>query len=400
MANEQPAACPVAHDHVDRRKAAPLAAQNTVAKPGAHRVRKAEMARAVLRNPHALQAGVDAEELHIDNPEHFSVFFLDGMLHHKKRLAIAKFFSQKTVTTQHRPIMEKTTERLLNEFRRKGEARIDDMSFDLAASVVSEILGLTNSNHKDRVKRVARVLETSLKPKAPGLLGAFQNAYMMGAMMLFMYLDLMPAKRARMKQRKNDVISLMLDADYPDKALMIEALTYGSAGMTTTREFIVMASWYLFERPELRELYLNSDEQGQLNILLEILRLEPIASMLHRRVNEDMVSDGETLPSGELYAIDIRAANVDEEMVGACPFALDPERATRQRENGRYMSFGDGPHNCPGWQVAMHESRIFIDRMFRVPGIKLARAPDISWHPGVQGYELRNAIVTCDRIES
>jgi cytochrome P450 len=62
------------------------------------------------------------------------------------------------------------------------------------------------------------------------------------------------------------------------------------------------------------------------------------------------------------------------------------------------MSFGDGPHRCPGSQVALHESRIFLDRLFRLPGIKLASEPAIHWNAGVQSYELRGAVVTCDRV--
>ena len=119
--------------------------------------------------------------------------------------------------------------------------------------------------------------------------------------------------------------------------------------------------------------------------------------MLHRRVNAEMkLPDGTSAPPGGLYAIDIRAVNTDEAIVGSCPFALDPDRATRQKENGRYMTFGDGAHNCPGWQVALHESRIFLDRLMRIPGVRLKREPDMGWNPGVQGYELRNAIITCE----
>jgi cytochrome P450 len=61
------------------------------------------------------------------------------------------------------------------------------------------------------------------------------------------------------------------------------------------------------------------------------------------------------------------------------------------------MSFGDGPHHCPGWQVALHETRVFVDALLRVPGITLARAPDMQWNDVLMTYELRDAIVTCDR---
>jgi cytochrome P450 len=60
---------------------------------------------------------------------------------------------------------------------------------------------------------------------------------------------------------------------------------------------------------------------------------------------------------------------------------------------GSYMSFGDGPHRCPGSQVALHESRIFLDRLFRVPGLRLKNEPNVTWNAQIQGYELHGAVV-------
>ncbi len=160
-----------------------------------------------------------------------------------------------------------------------------------------------------------------------------------------------------------------------------------------------MAAWYLFEDEQLRERFLQGDMRDQMAILMEILRLEPVAAMIHRRVHEEVEGVEDTpLPEGELYGVDIRSANVDEEMVGECPFAVDPDRAKRVKDTGRYLSFGDGPHNCPGWQVALHETRIFLEHLFKVPGIKLERDPDISWNDQLKSYELRHAVVTCDPL--
>lgn len=399
MSNTEFAGCPV-KGNPDQRKSAPLAALNVKPDAGAQRIKNATLARAIMRSPESVQAGAGAESLHFDNPEHAPVFFLDGLPHRRKRLTIAKFLSPTTVTTQHREVMERTTEDLLTKLKHKGEGRLEDISFELAVAVVSKILGLTNSEQAARAKRIERAVRTSTKPKAHGLAGIVRAIKVAYFISMFWKLDVKPAKEARLKARQDDVISHLLDEGYSDKALLIECLTYGSAGMMTTREFIVMAAWYLFERPDLRERYLASDAPGQLAILMEILRLEPVAAMLHRRVNAEMTGPDGTLPAGGLYAIDIRAVNTDEALVGECPFAVDPDRAARQKENGRYMSFGDGGHNCPGYQVALHESRIFLDQLFRIPGIRLKHAPDMGWNPGVQGYELRNAIITCDRVPS
>lgn len=130
----------------------------------------------------------------------------------------------------------------------------------------------------------------------------------------------------------------------------------------------------------------------------EILRLEPVAALLLRRaLNQVLASGGKTIEQGALYAIDMRAANVDEAVTGECPFAIDPDRARRMKVVGSFMSFGDGPHRCLGSQVALHETRVFVDRLMRVPGIRLARAPTMTWLDALGSYELRSALVTCDR---
>jgi cytochrome P450 len=159
-----------------------------------------------------------------------------------------------------------------------------------------------------------------------------------------------------------------------------------------------MAAWHLFERDALRARFVAGNEEDQLAILDEILRMEPIASRLFRRTLEEMdVPELGTLPADTLIGIDIYAANADEAVTGACPLNLDPDRTQHGKAGGAMLSFGNGHHRCPGWQVAMHESRIFLDRLMKLPGIRLARAPDLGWADFTMSYELRNAIVACER---
>ncbi len=179
----------------------------------------------------------------------------------------------------------------------------------------------------------------------------------------------------------------MVRQNYSTKAMIIECLTYAGAGMVTTREFIVVCAWHLFDNATLRERFLAGDEREQFAILYEILRLEPVAAMLYRR-------DAEA--QDEVFALDIRAANTDEQVAGACPFSLDPDRAKRMKVEPSFMSFGDGHHRCPGAQVALHETRVFLDTLLRVPGIRLARPPEVLWNGMIGSYELRGAVVACD----
>lgn len=74
------------------------------------------------------------------------MFFLDGIEHHRKRLKIKKFLSAKAVTERHLEVMRRITRKIIDDFRREGTAKLEDLSFDLAIDVVGEILGLTNSD--------------------------------------------------------------------------------------------------------------------------------------------------------------------------------------------------------------------------------------------------------------
>jgi cytochrome P450 len=96
-----------------------------------------------------------------------------------------------------------------------------------------------------------------------------------------------------------------------------------------------------------------------------------------------------------LLEIDIRNANVDREAAGFCLHRLDPDRRIRNQRMPGSLSFGDGPHRCPGAAVALQESAIFLEQLFRIPGIRLASAPAIQLNPLTEGYELHGAIVAC-----
>jgi cytochrome P450 len=342
------------------------------------------------------QAGAGAEHVDAGNSEHVPVFYLDSEAHKARRAAIVKFFTPKEIATRHRAVMERTTDDLLARLQAQREARLDEISFELAVSVASEIVGLTQSDPRRMAARIAALLATSFTNEK-GLKNLVNQVKQTWYGYQFYVNDVRPAVLERRKKRREDIISQTLDKGYSDRAIMIECMTYATAGMVTTREFIVMAAWHLFDRSDLRARFLEADENGQLAILQEILRLEPIAGMIYRRVQEDITStcEGRVL-AGTKYAIDMRAVNSDESVVGRCPHMLDPDRATRQNQNGTFMSFGDGAHHCPGWQVALHETRVFIDRLLRVPGIRLKREPDMLWNVQLMSYELRSAVVACD----
>jgi cytochrome P450 len=376
----------------DDRKSAALAAERMTVAPEVRVVGSLALARELLRGNATKQAG----EEFLGEPEFTSVFFLDGEPHKRKRQAISQFFTPKVISTRYRVVMEQAADTLLARLRARGEGRLDQMSFELAVTVAATIVGLTESDQAAMARRIEATLIAMRVPRMSRWrrpLGHLQSTL---SGLRFMMCDVRPAIKVRRAQGREDVISHLIDEGYPDRAILVECITYAIAGMITTREFVVMAAWHLLGNDALRERFLASAEAGQIMILEEIMRLDPVVNILNRRVTADTLTSSGSVAEGDQIALDIRAANVDEASVGECPHALDPDRAKRVKTAGSYLSFGDGSHRCPGAQVALNETRVFLDRLLRVPGIRLHREPDLRWTDVLMGYELRDAVVTCD----
>jgi cytochrome P450 len=389
------ATCPVSSVRDDRKSAA-LADAAARPQDGFSPVRSFDFARDIMRSP-AVRQGMEVDYFKDKEPSKVPVIFLDGELHKARRAQLARYFTPKAIRDRHSKVMHATTNELMAALRRKGSGQLDVMSLRLACDVAAEIVGLTNTDPDAMSARLRKKFYASAKRRRPGLAGRLGGLEDVARTLWFFHRDVKPAIRHRKQHDCDDVISFLVRQGFSDQEILIECMTYATAGMITTREFIVMVAWHLLEKEDLRARFLEGGEEVQFAILDEILRIDPVAAYVYRRAEEDFTaSDGRTVKAGELFMIDIRNINLDEAATGECPFAIDPERAGRQRMPSNWLSFGDGPHRCHGAQVAMHETRVFIDALLRVPGIRLAKAPTLGWIEEINGYELHGAIVECE----
>jgi len=379
-------------------KTAHMAARYVRPEPGTRHVSRFDQLRAVLRNEAMHQNGAVLSPTEKEDPTLASIFFLHGEEHRRRRGAIISFFTPKAIATRHMPIIEQAADQLIADLRRKGRARLDKMSTYLTSKVVTEIVGLTETPLMPMMWRIEMANGTPdvWRGGIRKLLAPLKSRFFG---MWFFLRDVKPAIAARRAQRREDVISKLLDEGRSDIEIMVECTTFGLAGMGTTREFITVAAWHLFDNEALRRRFLDGDDADRMAILMEILRLEPQASMIYRTATEETEGVApDAIAPGERLSLNIRAANLDEAGVGPDPGRIDPDRAKRLKNNGAWMSFGDGAHFCPGWQLALTETRVLLDRLFRVPGIRLVRPPDMEWTPPMlQSYQLVNAIIECDR---
>ena len=372
----------------DHRKSAKFVAEISCPQPNSRITKSFVGARELLRSPDVRQAGGEAVRMVIDNPDHVSFFFLDGEVHRKRRTSVAGYFTPKAIITRYHPIINETMDELIANLQATGTGILDEMALLVAAKVTAEILGLECAGDPlGMAYKIHEIRRTTDRAEAERLRDEFFDRH------------IAPAVEARRREPRDDVISYMTKEGYSKTAMMMECSTYGTAGVSTTREFIGMAAWHLFDRPELKQTFLDADEAGQFAILQEILRLDPVTSFLYRKAEVDMPDAAEgPIKAGDIVAIDLRSANLDPEAVGECPLAFDGDRAEKVRNAASYLNFGDGPHRCPGSQVALHETRMFLDRLMRVPGIHLAKPPVMNLASNTQSYEIREAVVACDKV--
>ena len=276
-----------------------------------------------LKSP-VVQSGVDSAPVEKENPTKASIFFLEGEAHLRRRAAIVRFFSPQAIAKRHLRVMEQNTEMLLAEFRQKGRAQLDRCEPSPGQAVVAEIIGLTNSNIKGMAKRVAGAFDGAMIASQAGWRKLVSPLVAgLNALKVY-YFDVRPAIAARRMQRQEDVISRLLDEGRSDKEILIECVTFGLAGMTTTRELMVMAAWHMLENNDLRQRFLNGDDAEKTAILREILRLEPVASMLGRRTTEEVTGvTPEPIPADTRLTLDF-AQPISTDASGHLPTHAGP----------------------------------------------------------------------------
>ncbi|MCD0170629.1 cytochrome P450 [Deinococcus sp. 23YEL01] len=365
--------------------------------PGTQQVASFQGARDVLRSESVRQAGFGAELLQESGLlSRQPVLYAEGEEHHAMRRDTARYFTPATVASYH-PMIAALCDDLIATLLRQGRGNVDDLSLTLAVQVAAQVVGLTDSLLPGLERRVMTFVEggdPQQRPAPDGLAGQARQILDQRHLLAFYLLDVKPAIAARRRQRRDDLISHLIDREYSDLEILTECLTYGTAGMVTTREFITVAAWHLLRSPDLRGEYLHGTEAERHTILHEILRLEPVVSRLYRRAQTDLTVDGQAVPAGTLIELDLRSVNVDPAVAGEHPGALCPARPLPRGVQAPVMAFGDGHHRCPGAFLAIRETDTFLRRLLIWQDLHLEAEPIVTFNEVVKGYELRGLRVS------
>ena len=383
-------------DPSDRRAEKPLPTSCPVTGDGQavplRRVSSFAAAREVLRARNStIQAGFTAEFIPSGIFHHRPILIADGPEHDERRRLVARFFAPKVLQQRHgERLHEAAAEVIAQHASTAGHLVVDDAALLYTVTVTAEIVGLTASNMSRMARRLEKFFRQPALDRSRKDLGRSRKQWMQAAwrgvvpLVGFYFADVLPAIRQHRRNPRPDVITHLLDEGCTRADILVECVTYGTAGMVTTREFITMATWHLLDRPELAARFVVAESAERGAILAEIIRLEPPVGHLYRRMTADL-SPHQT---GDLVDLDIRSVNTDPEVMGENPLQLCPGRDLPKGVGAVGMTFGDGAHACPGQHLALMEAGALILEILRQRP-EIISEPVLSWDDLIEGYKLR-----------
>lgn len=161
-------------------------------------------------------------------------------------------------------------------------------------------------------------------------------------------------------QLPHDILTiLLLHRDDPQIALddegrvVREVATYLQGGTHTSAQTLVNALDLIFATPDPVPTIdrFAADPLFAQRVVQETLRLRPTTPKMKRRAEADTVIAGRAIPKDALVVLDVVAANRDASLFGERPDEFDPDRTIDPSVARWGLSFGGGPHQCPGRAV-------------------------------------------------
>lgn len=295
-----------------------------------------------------------------------SMFTVDGAEHRRLRTKTSQALTPRRLEAI-RPAIEKFTDELLDNL---DAARGEDGTVDLKAvfaqplpmKVVGMLMGVDESQHA-MLTRQYKAFFSMLTPQD-------ERLALLAELDVF-YTDLVREKTAN---PTDDLTSALILAEEGGEPLTEEEVVGNlkamvAAGHETTIGLILNAVRALLSHPDQLEKVL-AGEVGWDAVIEETLRWDtPTTHLLMRFATEDITVGDTVIEEGEGVVISYRAIGRDIEQHGADADAFDITRATRNR----HMTFGHGPHICPGAALSRVEAAVALPALFaRFPGLRLA----------------------------
>ncbi|MGW0251315.1 cytochrome P450 family protein [Nocardia goodfellowii] len=298
-----------------------------------------------------------------------SMFSVDGQEHRRLRLKTTQALSRKRLEDL-RPTIERITAELLDDLTKAGaDGAVVDLktvfAYPLPMRVIGKLMGVNPADEAMLLSWYKKFFSVMTPQDERLRVIADMDVY---------FTNMVKEKTA---DPADDLTSALIQATDGGEPLTEEEVIGNlkalvAAGHETTVSLIVNAVRALAAHPE-QLAALRSGERDWTAAVEETLRYDgPVNHLLMRFATEDITVGDVVIEKGDGVVMSYRAIGRDTDLHGADADEFDLTRPTA----GRNMSFGYGPHICPGAALARMEAAIALPALFaRFPDLRLA-VPD------------------------
>ncbi|MFJ9434211.1 cytochrome P450 [Streptomyces sp. NPDC101490] len=293
-----------------------------------------------------------------------SMLTVDGEEHRRLRSLVAQALTARRVE-RLRAGIEALTTGMLDRLAERPAGEVVDLkaefAYPLPMNVVGELMGVDAADHPRMKALFEKFFSTQTPPEeVPGMMADLGT----------LFAGIVAGKKER---PGDDLTSALIEASEDGDRLTTEEITNTlqlmvAAGHETTISLIVNAVVALETHPEQRERVLAGEVPWE-DVIEETLRwATPTSHVLIRFAAEDIEVGDRVLPKGEAIIVSHGAIGRDERQHGPTAGDFDVTRTPN-----RHISFGHGPHVCPGAALSRLEASVALPALYaRFPGLRLA----------------------------
>lgn len=296
-----------------------------------------------------------------------SMLTVDGDEHRRLRTLVAQALTVRRVEKLRAGIEALTTGMLDKLAALPAGESVDlkaQFAYPLPMNVISDLMGVDAEEHPRLKALFEKFFSTQTLPEEVPQMMADLGA---------LFGRIVESKR---ENPGDDLTSALIEASEDGDHLTTEEITNTlqlmvAAGHETTISLIVNAVVALETHPEQRALVLKGEVSWE-NVIEETLRWStPTSHVLIRFAAEDVEVGDRILPKGAGLIVSFGAIGRDEAQFGETAGAFDITRTPN-----RHISFGHGPHVCPGAALSRLEALVALPALYaRFPELTLAVDP-------------------------
>ncbi|MDD9375330.1 cytochrome P450 [Streptomyces sp. ZAF1911] len=296
-----------------------------------------------------------------------SMLTVDGEDHRRLRTLVAQALTVRRVE-KLRAGIEALTTGMLDKLAGLPAGETVDLkaqfAYPLPMNVISDLMGVDAEEHPRLKALFEKFFSTQTLPEEVPQMMADLGA---------LFSRIVESKR---ENPGDDLTSALIEASEDGDHLTTEEITNTlqlivAAGHETTISLIVNAVVALETHPVQRDLVLKGEVSWE-NVIEETLRWSsPTSHVLIRFATEDVEVGDRILPKGEGLIVSFGALGRDEAQFGETAGEFDATRTPN-----RHISFGHGPHVCPGAALSRLEALVALPALYaRFPDLALAVPP-------------------------